>query len=364
MFQPSAKWVPATVWKGVLVGLAAVMILGGCGNGNQDSAGDPEKNAGPEVMAQDETKGKAAADGNVSDNSSSAENKVDVEIVSGTSSEHAPKDQGASDVWLQGSAKIEQDQIVISGTSNLVPGAKIEAEIDAAGYTMFGYRKQAEINNDGTFEMDIKRPDIKEGTLEITISFKPDQQSADLEPYGANGEKMTGTFIHQVEEENRTLHKAVTYIYMDAAAEIGSEWKSENPVGEKPDDYGNPAIWMKPEVNAEEGFYLIKVKSNLLEGTVVSGDIDIPDHVHFGYGEKTQVLPDGSFQVRAKQPKKNVGSFYLVLQFKPDENLSKSALAAYGKLGEKLSGDLVKTEQTDEGALKYIELRMKVDPNK
>ncbi|WP_211020620.1 hypothetical protein [Paenibacillus sp. Marseille-P2973] len=67
MFQPSAKWVPATVWKGVLVGLAAVMILGGCGNGNQDSAGDPEKNAGPEVMAQDETKGKAAADGNVSD---------------------------------------------------------------------------------------------------------------------------------------------------------------------------------------------------------------------------------------------------------------------------------------------------------
>ncbi|MBQ4898192.1 hypothetical protein KB559_05015 [Paenibacillus sp. Marseille-P2973] len=43
---------------------------------------------------------------------------------------------------------------------------------------------------------------------------------------------------------------------------------------------------------------------------------------------------------------------------------TKSALAAYGKLGEKLSGDLVKTEQTDEGALKYIELRMKVDPNK
>ncbi|MBQ4898193.1 hypothetical protein KB559_05020 [Paenibacillus sp. Marseille-P2973] len=191
--------------------------------------------------------------------------------MSGTSSEHAPKDQGASDVWLQGSAKIEKDQIVISGTSNLVPG------------------------------------------LEITISFKPDQQSADLEPYGANGEKMTGTFIHQVEEENQTLHKAVTYIYMDAAAEIGSEWKAENPVGEKPDDYVNPAIWMKPEVNAEEGFYLIKVKSNLLEGTVVSGDIGIPDHVHFGYGEKTQVLPDGSFQVRVKQPKKDVGSFYLVL---------------------------------------------------
>lgn len=357
------KWLQAGTWKGLMVGLSVVMILSGCGNGKENT-GDPEKNAGPEVTAQDETTGKAAADGNVSDNSASAENKVDVEIVSGTSSEHAPKDMGASEVWLQGSAKIEQDQIVITGTSNLVPGAKIEGEINAAGYAMFGYREQAEINNDGTFEMAIKRPDIKEGTLEVTISFKPDQQSADLEPYGANGENMKGTFIHQVEEGNQTRYKAVTYIYIDAAAENDSEWKAENPVGEKPDDYGNPAIWMKPEVNAEDGFYLIKTKSNLLEGAVVSGDIDIPNHVHFGYGEKTQVLPDGSFQVRVKQPKKDVGDFYLVLQFKPDENLPKSVLAAYGKLGEKLTGELVKTEQTDEGAKKYIELRMKVDPNK
>lgn len=349
----------------LLLLLSASLVFSGCGGKKPKAeAGNTSANETAAVQANQNNAGDSGNETGANQNSGQNENTVDVEIVSGTSSENAPKDQGSSEVWILASAKVEDNKITIEGTTNLLPGVEIEAEIDAAGYTMFGYQEKTEINNDGTFSMEIKRPDIDKGNLDASISFLPENQDSVLEPYGEKGEKLTGNYIHQEEYDDSVYRKAMTFIRIDANAEAGSEWKSENPIGEKPSDYGDPAIWIKPEVTAEDEYYLIKGKSNLLEGTVLSGDVDIPGYIHFGYGENAEILPDGSFTLRIKKPKDKVGAFYLILEAKPDEDWPKAVAEVYGKLGENFKGDLVKTDQTDEGQIKYIELKMKVDPAK
>lgn len=349
----------AGVTKTVMLCLALSLVLSACGGSGKEQA------SGTVNQAETRQKQEGTDDAGKEQSGDGADaSHVDVEIVSGTPAKDAPKDQGEPEVWIQGKAVVEADKIVVSGMSNLVPGVEVDAEMDATGYTMVGYREDTETAEDGSFTMELKKPDIKEGVLDVTISFTPSEQSAEISNYGARGEKMTGTFIHQFEEDGEIYRKAVTYMHIDAKANAGSEWNMENPVGEKPADYGDPKVWIKPEVKAENGFYLIRGKSNLLEGTEISADVDIPNYIHFGYGESTEILPDGSFQLKVKQPKKDVGTFYLVLEVEPDEDLPKTVREAYGQRGEKFAGDLVKTEQEDKGPVKYIEMKMKVDPSK
>lgn len=51
------------------------------------------------------------------------------------------------------------------------------------------------------------------------------------------------------------------------------------PTGEKPDDQGNPEVWIEPTVTFDDKNYYVLGKRNLVEGTEVSVNIDIPDKI-------------------------------------------------------------------------------------
>ncbi|WP_460324882.1 hypothetical protein [Paenibacillus sp. YSY-4.3] len=284
---------------------------------------------------------------------------VNFEIETSGKSEDAPDDQGDPNVWIKAIAKLENERVVISGTTNLLPGAKMKADLTAAGYNMWGYNDEADVGRDGTFKFDIKQPNIKEGTLDITISFVPKEQAGEMESYGKDGSKLTGSYIHQYEESDQVYQKVLAFIRVSADPEKADrEWETEIP-GERPEDYGSPTVWMTPVISFDGTRYQIKATSNLLEGVKVKADVDIPDHWHFGYGESARVMPDGSFSLQMKKPDK-VDTFYIILKVVPDEDMPKAAKEAYGANGEKFDGELVKAEQSDQGSISVIQMKMKI----
>ncbi|WP_155609944.1 hypothetical protein [Paenibacillus woosongensis] len=346
------------LWQILFIGsivAALAMTVAGCGQG-----GDAGKAGNvPAASAMNEGNASSAAlESNAAAHDEEGSN-VNFEIETGGKSEDAPADQGDPSVWINATAKLENERVVITGTTNLLPGAKMKADLTAAGYNMWGYNDEAEVGRDGTFKFDIKQPNIKEGTLDITISFVPEEQAGEMEAYGKDGGKLTGPYIHQYEESDQVYQKAVAFIHVNADPEkAGQEWRTEIP-GEKPEDYGSPAVWITPVISFDGKRYLIKGTSNLLEGVKVEADVDIPDHWHFGYGESARVMPDGSFSLQMKKPDK-VDTFYIVLKVVPDEDMPKAAKEAYGANGEKFDGELVKAEQSDQGSISVIQLKMKI----
>lgn len=351
-------WHEAKALRQILLAgsIIAVMITAGCQKGTEPvKAENP-----PAASAKEESKpSNAAAESNTA--SSDGGSNVDFEIETSGKPQDAPADQGNPSVWIKGKAKLENERVVIAGTTNLLPGAQMKADITAAGYNMWGYQDETDVNRDGTFEFEIKKPNIKEGTLDVAITFDPAKQAGEIEAYGEDGGKLTGPYIHQYEDSEQLYKKAVAFIRVNADPEkADGEWETEIP-GEKPQDYGSPAVWIDPVISFDGTRYQIMATSNLLEGVEVKGDVDIPDHWHIGYSERTRVMPDGSFSLQMKKPSK-VDTFYIVLKVKPDEDMPKWAKEAYGIKGEKFEGELVKTEQTDQGSISVIQIKMKIKP--
>ncbi|CAM4420014.1 hypothetical protein PATA110616_14345 [Paenibacillus tarimensis] len=343
-------------------GLAAVMIaLSGCGaSGNSDTANAPVagSSGNAEVGSTKAQDGSQAAETLEEGNDSSS---VDMEIITNASAEDAPEDQGSPEVWIQGSVTVEADKLVVEGMTNVVPGAELHANVTAEGYSMWGYNDRAEVEPDGSFQMEMKRPDIKGGAvLELEIAFDPSGQSAVHEQYGPNGDKLTGPYIHKTEDGITVIKRAVAVIHIDSDAPASSTFETEEPSRDIPEDYGDPNVWIKPEVRQEDGKYIIKAASNLLEGTVVRAGVDIPDHIHFGYNDMASVQPDGSFELVIGKPKK-AEMFYLMISVMPEDQTAGSVIEAYGSSGENFSGKLLKIEQTDDGPVTGIEMKMKIN---
>lgn len=340
------------VWAMILI---AVIVLAGCGKNSDE--GKAEDNS--VVSAADGNDAyNPVPDSNASSNDGDGQN-VNYEIETSGKSKDAPVDQGDSNVWIKGRAKLENERVAIRGTTNLLPGVKMKADITAAGYNMWGYNDEVDVGRDGTFQFDIKKPNIKDGTLNITISFVPEEQAGELEAYGRDGDKLNGPYIHQYEKSDQVYKKAVAFIRVDANPESANgEWETEIP-GEKSEDYGSPDVWITPVITFDGTYYQIKATSNLLEGVEVKADVDIPDHWHIGYAENAKVMPDGSFSLQMKKPK-NADTFYIVLRVVPDEDMPKAAKEAYGAKGDKFDGELVKVEQSDQGSISVIQMKIRI----
>ncbi|WP_110934227.1 hypothetical protein [Paenibacillus bouchesdurhonensis] len=340
------------VWAMILI---AVIVLAGCGKNSDE--GKAEDNPAVSIADGNDTSN-PVPDSNASSNDGDGQ-KVNYEIETNGNLKDAPADQGDSNVWIKGKARLENERVSVTGTTNLLPGVKMKADITATGYNMWGYNDEADIGRDGTFQFDIKKPNIKEGTLDITISFVPEEQAGEVEAYGKDGNKLTGPYIHQYEKSEQIYKKAVAFIRVGANPESADEeWEVEIP-GERPEDYGSPDIWITPVISFDGTNYQIKAKSNLLEGVRIKADVDIPDHWNIGYGENAQVMPDGAFSLQMKKPK-NVDTFYIVLRVVPAEDMPKAAKEGYGVKGEKFDGELVKAEQSDQGSISVIQMKIKI----
>ncbi|ANY75579.1 hypothetical protein [Paenibacillus ihbetae] len=357
-------------WQALL--LSVLLVLAGCSGGGKTPTGEqtdaPKEEAkqeNPVSPGTDEQAGTASGeDDEASDaaeaggtETADAETLADAEIVEGVSADgDATLDPN---IWIKGDIQVEDNQVIVEGTSNLPAGIEVNGEITARGYTMFGYNDDALTENDGSYRLEIKRPDITKDPLDLTVNIQPEDLSEPIQKVlGAKGELLTGPYVHQYLSGDDEIHYEIR-----ATARIkpgAGQARLEEPAGEKPDDQGNPEVWIKPLITLDDRNYYVSGESNLLEGTEVQLNIDIPGKIHTGYFDRSQVGPDGRFLLQIAKPK-NVGEFYMMIRVKPDEDMWPTVKEAYGEHGEKLKGKHVKTEVGDSGNVKYVEVKVKVN---
>lgn len=345
--------------------LIVMLVIAGCGGGTSNS---PEAGS-PETEKPAKRDGEEASKSNVKQKEEAVEapsvaegqEKVDAEVVEEVSAEGDgnPIDPN---VWIKGEVTIENKKVMIKGSSNLPADTTLRGEITAKGYNMFGYTDDTKTENNGSFSMEIKQPQLKEkDPMDLKIVFKPQDAVDPLkEIFGQKGEKLTGPYVHQYVDSDEIYYQVV------AAAVITLDDKQlqlEEPKWNKPEDQGSPEVWIKPTVSLDKNNYYVTASSNLLEGTQVNLSIDIPDRWHVGYNDETKAGPDGSIKLQVQKPK-NIDNFYILIRVKPDDNMWPTAKEAYGEKGQKFKGKHVKTENTDEGSIKYIQVKLKVNSKK
>lgn len=152
-------------------------------------------------------------------------------------------------------------------------------------------------------------------------------------------------------EENEELKKQVAVDLQLELKDGGMTVPIKAPKWEKPQDYGSPEVWIETEVEEDDQFIYIEGKSNLLEGSSLSGSINIPGYISFGFSDRVLTNPDGSFHMAIRHPKTkidNLSEYELIIRFTPsDGNSYHYILETYGEQGEKLQGKLVEKEDKD-----------------
>ncbi len=318
------------------------MILFGCGQADNSYPAPAE--ASKQQPANDsQTKGEA----------------VSFEVMN-TSAENAPADQGNVEATLGGEVIVNEKTLSIKGKTNLLPGAKVVGDLTVKDYNVWGYQQRTEVRPDGTFELELQKPEMKK-EIRVELSFRPSEESDRIKSnYGENGEKLSGPLVYQYLDSQTVKHELAAYAHIAPDAPLQSKIPFETPQWEKPSDYGQPTIWIKPTVTKDEKHLYVTAKSNLLEGTRVKADIEIPGHWHYGYNDLQVVKPDGSFSLEIPQPESDVDMFYFLIRFEPDEQMWPTAVEAYGAKGEKLKGNLVKVKDIDNKTVNIIEMKIKI----
>ncbi len=163
--------------------------------------------------------------------------------------------------------------------------------------------------------------------------------------YTPSDKELKGPFV-RLYEENEELKKQVAVDFRLELKDGGMTVPIKAPKWQKPQDYGSPEVWIKTKVEEDDQFIYIEGKSNLLEGSSLSGSINIPGYISFGFSDRVLTNPDGSFHMAIRHPKTkidNLSEYELIIRFTPsDGNSYHYILETYGEQGEKLQGKLVK----------------------
>jgi len=221
---------------------------------------------------------------------------------------------------------------------------------------------EAVVEEDGSFQMELDRPsEFSDGkyieiALEVTPSSQPDEI---IELYGKNGENLTGAPIYQREDFDGALSN---YIYLpifvllegdESVMEFSTPEREERPA-----DYGDPEVWIEYELSNDHRFYYVKGKTNLLEGTAITGGYFSSPNAYtpqYTYMNKTLVEPDGTFLLRISYSSMTEKGFIKVeSSTNLGHSLKKSMDEHYGEKFEKMTGEYVVKDE-DKNKL-YFEL--------
>lgn len=131
-----------------------------------------------------------------------------------------------------------------------------------AGFGSSKFTDTAEVQDDGSLTFEFT--EIKDrATVTLKLYNNNDETAAH---YGEQLEKAEGPQVYITDTHGEVEVKADFHIDMDKEKpytipiEI-PEWE------EKPDDYGDPDIWMEAEVDSDHQYLYFSGKSNLMEGT-------------------------------------------------------------------------------------------------
>lgn len=258
-------------------------------------------------------------------------------------------DLGNLEIWMGGEVTVEEDKVIVEGESNLLPGAKISSSGVSDNWASTDYQDQAEVEDDGSFYFEFPG---RESDIEVTLSLSTANEQV-TDHYGEHLEKATGNQVYQTSDEGEF---SAQYTFdIDTRKAMPYTIDLETPDwSDVPDDYGDSDIWMEVDATTKHNYLYFEGKSNLVEGSYISGNITDPEDLPSSAwsSSNTRVNPDGSFQLQIHYWDLREG-MQMHFEFDPDNNDWDHVLDMSGEKGEKLEGNLV--EEKDNGD-QYIKL--------
>lgn len=245
------------------------------------------------------------------------------------------------EVQMVGEVQIGDDYL-IEGQSNLPADAELEAVIYLHDEEVSkGHTAHTEV--DGSFQISIEDPEITDGEVDVHVRFRPADQDDESfkELYGEVGEEMEGDYIYLYPSIKRKYHEARMNASFNASEDDSAVF--ETPEWERPDDYGELDVRMEVEELIEhDAFYELHMKSNLVEGTKLKGDLGAPGYETAGFLTDAWVQPDGSFIMKLQKPDvEEADDVHLKVELIPNSLVFMYTEELYGGDGEHLEGDLV-----------------------
>jgi hypothetical protein len=259
---------------------------------------------------------------------------------------------GDAEIYLGGKVKEKDDKILIDGKSNLIQGARVIGKVIVGEAEILSESTEI-IEKDGSFSMELDHHKYGEAEVVVTFDFKSMQDEAIVEQYGEGGKDMTGPYVYMDEHHKELNQKAVVRLALSPDDESDTHEFTEPEWNERPEDYGDPRIWIEvDEVTTDDYYFYLKGKTNLLEGSKISGFYS--DRWH--EADTTRINPDGTFELKfdywySEEPS-------LTILFEPQSQWN-TIIETYGRNGEKLVGDLVENSGSSQLIRKVVEYEHK-----
>lgn len=322
--------------------MSTIFIVVSCSNTENDAAKKDTNSA-------DETEDVIADDGAEDDSDINEDNVSDE-----NEDDNYRTDLGNLEIWIGGTVIVEEDKVMVEGESNLLPGSNITSSGESDDWAVIDYQDSAEVEEDGSFYFEFPGRD---SDIEVTLSLSTASEQV-IDHYGEHLEKATGNQVYQTSEEGK--YSAAYTFDIDTRKAMPYSIDLETPDWSNvPDDYGDTDVWMEVDATTEHNYLYFEGKSNLLEGSYITGNITDPNDLPSSAwsSSNAQVNPDGSFQLRIHYWDIREG-MQMHFEFDPDNNNWDNILETYGEEGENLAGDLV--EKKDDGE-KYLKLSIDLD---
>ncbi|MDY7221509.1 OmpA family protein [Halalkalibacterium halodurans] len=325
----------------------ACLIIAGC-NQTQQSSSAPDEENHPEAQDAEEEHEKLEEPVEESQAKDDLHEHQGEQVEEGELVEKETSDAGNYNVFIGGEMVETDEQIMIFGESNLLPGARVVGEVivgDEEEQVFFADTSEI-VGDDGSFYMEIENHPLDDETrVSIRFHFDGQQDDAIIRHYGDRGQKLEGPFIYKHQGEvgggspqNIFKQAKATVIYLPKEEKAVRQFTEPNwhPM---PNDMGDPRVWIEvDEVNHDHEYFYIQARSNLSEGALVN--------IYHGNARKddTRVLPDGSFYAKFDYEYKEDTN--ITIQFDPSHwNQWNEVEEKYGAKGQRLVGNLVVSDK-------------------
>jgi len=337
-------------------------IIIGC---SSDKVDKNDKNTSENNEIEDDrTNNNIDGDANDSNENTNVSNEADDEENNMQSKEED------YEVHLGGEMVETKNGIIIEGESNLLPGSRVTGEVkvvdknvsmylfDSTEELDFSQDATEVVEDDGSFHLELEHPNMdKETVVSVKFSLLEEQDDEILDHYGEHGEKLEGPFIykHINTEDGIDLNT----VYQKAEVMTTFTPKEDNKAirhfkepnwHEKPDDIGDPEVWIEiDEVNNDDDYQYIRGRSNLIEGSRIMlkpGLMKVAE---------TMIQKDGSFYF--KYDYKDSDSTLIV--FDSSDHQWGIVEDTYGKKGQKLEGEWAGSDITEKKQIIEYEVELK-----
>jgi len=278
----------------------------------------------------------------------------EVDMVEEETQSEKPDNQGDFNVYIGGEVIETEDQIIIHGESNLIPGSRVVGEVSVGKNVRYFIRPSIKdydymadtseiVDEDGNFYMELDHPKIDQET-EVAVKFHFDGQQNDdvIRHYGDRGQNLEGPYIYQHQGEvggrgpDNIFKKAEVKTVFRPSNEKAMRQFSEPDWYEDIDDIGDQRVWIEvEEINDDGEYFYVHGRSNLIEGSRIIIK-------RTGTKAETIIQPDGSFNFKFDYEYKEKP---FVIQFDPSDYQWNIVEETYGRKGQKLVGGLVETKK-------------------